>query len=599
MLQRFLRSAGIWIGILIIFYGSYALLSTILDDVVEINYSTLVQEVKNSNVTHLEVNSKTATAVLNDGTICSAKIPSLTVMHDDLGSELVEMMSEGTLSYTTKSEPISFWAILSPLLTIIMIIVIFMIMMSGGGTRGAMNFGKSRAKLLDSSFKKVTFSDVAGAKEEKEELSELVDFLKNPAKFTELGARIPKGVLLVGSPGTGKTLLARAVAGEAGVPFFTISGSDFVEMYVGVGASRVRDLFEQAKAAKPCIIFIDEIDAVGRKRGSGMGGGHDEREQTLNQLLVEMDGFGKNEGIIIIAATNRPDILDPALLRPGRFDRRIVVDIPDVVGREEILAIYAAKKPISSDVDLKKLAKDTAGCSGAELENIMNEAAIFAARRNRTVIEKQDIEDANTKVLMGPEKRSHVMSDEEKRITAYHEAGHAIAAKLLSKKDKISHISIIPRGRSGGHTMYHNDDENAHITKGDLLARIASTLGGRAAEAIVLEDITTGASQDIKYATQLAHEMVTRFGMSESVGLVCYESGDEVFLGRDLGVSKSYSEQMAGKIDSEIQRIITTQYEAAVKVLKENREKLDRVAKALLEKETTGSTYYGQCRRPD
>lgn len=584
-MQRFFRSIGIWLGVLLLFYGSYALLSAIMDNVHQISYATLVQQVQEGNVAYMQVDSETAEITLVDGTKCRTRIPSKEVMHSELGDTLVQMMTEGRLEYDAESDPISFWAILSPLLTIILIVFLWMMFMSNSGARGAANFGRSRARLLNPNAKQVTFADVAGAAEEKEELSELVDFLKAPKKFIDLGARIPKGVLLVGSPGTGKTLLARAVAGEAGVPFFTISGSDFVEMYVGVGASRVRDLFEQAKKARPCIIFIDEIDAVGRKRGAGMGGGHDEREQTLNQLLVEMDGFGKNEGIIIIAATNRPDILDPALLRPGRFDRQIVVDIPDLRGREEILKIYAAKKPLAGEVDLKKLAKTTAGCSGAELENIMNEAAIFAARRDKTEIDNKDLADANTKVLMGPEKRSHIISDEEKRITAYHEAGHAIVARLLSKKDKISHISIIPRGRSGGHTMYHNDDDNAHTTRGDLLARIASTLGGRAAESIVLDDITTGASQDIKYATQLANDMVTRFGMSD-VGLVCYESGDEVFLGRDLGVSKSYSESVAGEIDAEVRKIITTQYNAAVDVLNKNRAKLDAVAEALLEKET-------------
>lgn len=585
-MNRIFKSTAIWVVILLIFYGSYAILGSMLDGVVDISYSTLVQEIKAGNVVRIEANSESANVILADGTKCYVELPTRDVLHSDLGDELTVLMENGTLSYDVAEEKISIWSIITPILTILMLLFIFMILMSNGGARGAQAFGRSRAKILNPNYHEVTFADVAGAKEEKEELKELVDFLKNPQKFSELGARIPKGVLLVGSPGTGKTLLARAVAGEAKVPFFTISGSDFVEMYVGVGASRVRDLFEQAKRAKPCIIFIDEIDAVGRKRGAGMGGGHDEREQTLNQLLVEMDGFGKNEGIIIIAATNRPDILDPALLRPGRFDRRVVVDIPDMAAREEILNIYASKKPMAKDVDIKLLAKNTSGCSGAELENIMNEAAIYAARRGKKEIDNQDISDANVKVLMGPEKRSRVIKDEEKRITAYHEAGHALVARFTSDKDKISHISIIPRGMSGGHTMYHSDDDNSHTTRNDLLARIAWALGGRAAEAVVLDDITTGASEDIKYATKLAREMVSRFGMSDRVGLVCYDTNEEVFLGRDLGVAKSYSESVAGEIDSEVKEIIEKQYKTAVDILTKHRAKLDAVADALLEKET-------------
>ena len=592
-MQRMFKSIAVWIGILLLFYGSYAIIGTIADNAVSISYSEFIKEIKNGNVAHMEVNSESAEAELADGTKCYVKLPSRTVLHQDLSPELTELMAQGKLEYDVAPEKLSVWSLITPIISIIMIFLIFMIFMSNSARGGAAGFSRSRAKLFSGNFDEVSFADVAGAKEEKAELAELVDFLKNPEKFSELGARIPKGVLLVGSPGTGKTLLARAVAGEAKVPFFSISGSDFVEMYVGVGASRVRDLFEQAKKTRPCIIFIDEIDAVGRKRGAGMGGGHDEREQTLNQLLVEMDGFGKNEGIIIIAATNRPDILDPALLRPGRFDRRVVVDIPDVGAREEILKVYAAKKPMAEDVDLKLLAKKTSGCSGAELENIMNEAAIFAARRGKTVIDTDDLSDANIKVMMGPEKRSRIISDEEKKITAYHEAGHALVAGLTTDKDKISHISIIPRGMSGGHTMYHSDDDNVHTTRGDLLNRIAWALGGRAAETIVLDDITTGASEDIKYATRLAHEMVARFGMSEKIGLVCYDNNEEVFLGRDLGVSKSYSESVAGEIDTEIRSIIEKQYNTAVGLLKENRAKLDAVAAALLEKETIdGAEFY-------
>ncbi len=585
-MQRVFKSLGTWLIILIVFYGGYALLGSMMSNVTDVSYSQLVKEIKSGEVVYMNANSEIAEVQLADGTKLRAKIPSQEVMHDELSPELEQLMTEGKLLYEVRAENVSLWDIITPILSIAVLIFIFLMFMSNSGARGAVNFGRSRAKLFTGSWGEVTFKDVAGAKEEKAELEELVEFLKNPETFSKLGARIPKGVLLVGSPGTGKTLLARAVAGEAKVPFFSISGSDFVEMYVGVGASRVRDLFEQAKKAKPCIIFIDEIDAVGRRRGAGMGGGHDEREQTLNQLLVEMDGFGKNEGIIIIAATNRPDILDPALLRPGRFDRQVVVDIPDLKAREEILKVYADKKPMSPDADIKLLAKKTAGLSGAELENIMNEAAIFAARRGKETIGDEELSDANVKVLMGPEKRSRIISDAEKKITAYHEAGHAIIAKYTSDKDKVSHISIIPRGMSGGHTMYHSEDDNAHTTKGDLLARIAWALGGRAAEAVVLDDITTGASEDIKYATKLAHEMVAKFGMSEKLGLVCYDSNEEVVLGRDLGVAKTYSESIAGEIDSEVRSIIESQYKTAVEILTEHKATLDRVAEVLLEKET-------------
>ncbi len=592
-MRKLLRSLLIWGIILTLFYGGYALLENFTAEVYQMSYSDLIREVKNENVEYMSVNSNSANLELKDGTKYYAELPSRTVLHQDLSQELTTLMAEDKLTYEVKAEDFSLWTVLTPLISILSLMFIFFLFMSTGPKGGAANFSKSKAKLFSGNFDSVSFEDVAGAKEEKAELEEIVDFLKKPEKFSLLGARIPKGVLLVGSPGTGKTLLARAVAGEAKVPFYSISGSDFVEMYVGVGASRVRDLFAQAKKTKPCIIFIDEIDAVGRKRGSGMGGGHDEREQTLNQLLVEMDGFGKNEGIIIIAATNRPDILDPALLRPGRFDRQIVVDIPDVGAREEILRVYAKKKPLDESVDLKLLAKNTSGLSGAELENIMNEAAIIAVRRGKEKIDSEDLADANVKVMMGPEKRSRIISDEEKKITAYHEAGHAIVAARCSRNDKVSHISIIPRGMSGGHTMYHTDDENAHTTRGDLLSRICWALGGRAAEKVVLDDITTGASEDIKYATHLAHEMVTRFGMSDRVGLVCYNNNEEVFLGRDLGVSKSYSESVAGEIDEEIRLIIDEQYNTAVGILEKERDILERVAIRLLEKETIdGAEFY-------
>lgn len=445
-----------------------------------------------------------------------------------------------------------------------------------------MGFGKAKVKNTADNSRKTTFADVAGADEEKEELSEIVDFLKAPEKFKQLGARIPKGVLLVGPPGTGKTLLARAVAGEAGVPFFSISGSDFVEMYVGVGASRVRDLFEQAKKHSPAIIFIDEIDAVGRQRGAGLGGGHDEREQTLNQLLVEMDGFGSNLGVIVIAATNRPDILDKALLRPGRFDRRVTVNYPDVKGREEILKVHARGKPLGPDVSLKTIAYSTAGFTGADLENLLNEAALLAARQGKKAITQPNIEDATIKVVMGTEKRSHVISEKDKKITAYHEAGHAIVSYFLPTQDPVHQISIIPRGMAAGYTMYVPTDDKMHMSKGQMVEQICSLLGGRAAEQLTQDDICTGASNDMERATDLARSMVTKYGMSSKIGPVTYGTGNnEVFLGRDFSATPNYSEKTAALIDDEIERIVVTQYGKAIEILEENIQKLHLVAKEL------------------
>lgn len=456
----------------------------------------------------------------------------------------------------------------------------------GGGGNRVMTFGKSRAKMHTDDKRKTTFKDVAGADEEKEELREIVDFLKNPKKYLELGARIPKGVLLVGPPGTGKTLLARAVAGEAGVPFFSISGSDFVEMFVGVGASRVRDLFEQAKKNAPCIVFIDEIDAVGRHRGAGLGGGHDEREQTLNQLLVEMDGFSSNEGIIIIAATNRPDILDPALLRPGRFDRRIVVGIPDVKGREEIIRVHSRGKPLAPDVDIKVLAKRTPGFTGADLENVMNESAILVARRSGKYIEMRDIEEAITRVIAGPEKRSRVITEKDKRLVAYHEAGHAVVAKVLPNTDPVHEISIIPRGMAGGYTLTLPEEDKHYVSKSEMMDEITQLLGGRVAEALVLEDVSTGASNDIERASQIARRMVTEYGMSESLGPIAYGGKHgEVFLGRDFGTYRNYSEHVASAIDEEVKKIIQTAYNKAEEILKNHMDALHRVAEALLDRE--------------
>ncbi|MBO5912089.1 MAG: ATP-dependent zinc metalloprotease FtsH [Clostridia bacterium] len=464
--------------------------------------------------------------------------------------------------------------------------------MNGGGDK-TMSFGKARVKKADDDKRKTTFADVAGADEEKEEMAELVQFLKDPKKFNELGAKIPKGVLLVGPPGTGKTLLARAVAGEAGVPFFSISGSDFVEMFVGVGASRVRDLFDQAKKNSPAIIFIDEIDAVGRQRGAGLGGGHDEREQTLNQLLVEMDGFGANEGVIIIAATNRPDILDRALLRPGRFDRQIMVNYPDVKGREEILKVHSRGKPLGPDVNLKTIAQSTAGFTGADLANLLNEAALLAARANRKAIVEADIEEATIKVMMGAEKKSRVIKEKDKMITSYHEAGHAVVSYFLPTQDPVHQISIIPRGMAAGYTMYLPDQDKGHISKTKMEEDICSLLGGRAAEELTQDDICTGASNDIERATELAHNMVTKFGMSAKVGLVKLGTGNnEVFLGRDFSSTPNYSDSMAAVIDNEVREIIMGQYGKAKDILNKNMKKVHKVAQRLfVDEKITGDEF--------
>ena len=483
--------------------------------------------------------------------------------------------------------------VLPLVLTVILVIVIMNMMnrqMSGGSNAKMMNFGKSRAKMSTDADKKVTFKDVAGLQEEKEELEEIVDFLKEPQKYVKVGARIPKGVLLVGPPGTGKTLLAKAIAGEAGVPFFSISGSDFVEMFVGVGASRVRDLFEEAKKNAPCIVFIDEIDAVARRRGTGMGGGHDEREQTLNQLLVEMDGFGVNEGIIVMAATNRVDILDPAILRPGRFDRKVGVGRPDIKGREEILRVHAAKKPLGEDVDLKEIARTTAGYTGADLENLMNEAAIITAKDGRFFINQGDIRQAFIKTGLGAEKKSRVISEKEKKITAYHEAGHAILFHLLPEMGPVHTISIIPTGMgAAGYTMPLPEQDEMFNSKKKMLENIVVDLGGRVAEELIFHDITTGASQDIKQATQMARAMVTQYGMSEKVGMIQYGGDeDEVFIGRDFGHTKNYADQTAALIDSEVKRIIDEAYEKAKEILSQNEEVLHRCADLLIEKDKIG-----------
>ena len=505
------------------------------------------------------------------------------------------MRDAGFKTYTVQNPPEESWLLtLLPYLIIFAAMFIFFMIMtnqaaanSGGGSK-MMNFGKSRARRMsDDPAKRVKFSDVAGLQEEKEELEEIVDFLRAPKKYTQLGARIPKGVLLVGPPGTGKTLLAKAIAGEAGVPFFSISGSDFVEMFVGVGASRVRDLFEEAKKNAPCIIFIDEIDAVARRRGTGMGGGHDEREQTLNQMLVEMDGFGVNEGIIVMAATNRVDILDPAIMRPGRFDRKVVVGRPDVRGREEILGVHAKNKPLGDDVDLKQIAQTTAGFTGADLENLLNEAAIIAAKENRAYIKQDDIKKSFVKVGIGAEKKSRVISDKEKRITAFHESGHAILFHLLPDVGAVYSVSIIPTGSgAAGYTMPLPEKDEMFNTKGKMLQDIVVSLGGRVAEELVFDDITTGASQDIKQATQMAKAMVTKYGMSDNIGLICYDNDDdEVFIGRDLAHTRGYSEGVASAIDQEIKRIIDECYAKAKQMIMDHRDVLDACANLLLEKE--------------
>lgn len=557
---------------------------------VKLSYTQLISEIENGRIKEVVVtdtggDNSIVTGKKTDNTKFEAVVPK------NLFNEQVQEYIERdklNVSYEMKSAA-SAWLSILPSIVLIVIFVIFFFVLTqqsqGGGNR-VMSFGKSRAKLHTEDKKRITFSDVAGADEEKEELGEIVDFLKQPRKFIELGARIPKGILLVGPPGTGKTYLARAVAGEAGVPFFSISGSDFVEMFVGVGASRVRDLFEQAKKSSPCIIFIDEIDAVGRQRGAGLGGGHDEREQTLNQLLVEMDGFSVNEGIIIIAATNRPDILDPALLRSGRFDRQITVGIPDVKAREEILKIHAKNKPLSLDANLETLAKGTTGFTPADLENVMNEAALLAARRGKKKIEVVELDEATIRVIAGPEKKSKVISEHDKKLTAYHEAGHAVVQKLLPNADPVHQISIIPRGRAGGYTISLPKQDKFYMSKSELEEQIVSLLGGRVAEKLVLDDVSTGARNDIERATSIARKMVTEYGMSDTLGPMTFGSDhDEVFIGRDLTRSRNYSEEVAALIDKEIKAVIDEAYNKTETLLRDNINKLHGVAQALLEKE--------------
>lgn len=552
---------------------------------------SIVQNTTDDNITATDPDGKNAKSSAKN-VVVRGTLADIERFIDDVSVYTASADEAVSYDYIKGSDNTLLYEFLPILVTGILFVVVWIFIMKkmGGGLGGKeMNFGKAKIKNTNDEKRKTTFEDVAGADEEKEELEEIVEFLKAPDKYNKLGARIPKGVLLVGPPGTGKTLLARAVAGEAGVPFFSISGSDFVEMFVGVGASRVRDLFEQAKKNSPCIIFIDEIDAVGRQRGAGLGGGHDEREQTLNQLLVEMDGFGANEGVILIAATNRPDVLDPALMRPGRFDRQVIVSYPDINGREAILKVHARKKPLAPDVKLKTIAKTTAGFTGADLENLLNEAALLAARKNKKAIAMEEIEEATIKVVVGAEKKTRVMSDKEKKLTAYHEAGHAICFHELATQDPVHEISIIPRGMAGGYTMPLPSEDKSYNSRTEMLEDIVVCLGGRVAEAIILDDISTGASNDIEKATKTARDMVTKYGMTKELGCICYgKDNSAVFLGRDMGHTQDYSERTAAKIDELILEIVNNAYDRAETILKDNIDKLHEVAAYLIKHEKMG-----------
>ncbi|SHH47738.1 ATP-dependent zinc metalloprotease FtsH [Tepidibacter thalassicus] len=597
-MKKLFKGATFYLLVFLIIISIVQLYGKPTQEIKNLDFSKVYQELVKENISELTFTNEVIEGkIKNTNQKFRSYIP-YPVSKDKLSDIILKQVSQGKLVLTGKPEPGTPWffEILPSIFMILIFVVfwfVFMQQSQGGGSR-VMNFGKSRAKLHKSDEKsKVTFSDVAGLEEEKEELQEVVDFLKNPKKYIELGARIPKGILMVGPPGTGKTYLSRAVAGEAGVPFFSISGSDFVEMFVGVGASRVRDLFDQAKKNSPCIIFIDEIDAVGRKRGAGLGGGHDEREQTLNQLLVEMDGFGVNEGIIIMAATNRPDILDPALLRPGRFDRQVVVGTPDIRGREAILKIHARNKPLATDVDLKVIARRIPGFTPADIENLMNEAAILTARRKEKKIRMETIEEAIIKVVAGPAKKTRVISEKERKLTAYHEAGHAVAAQLLPDTDPVHQVTIIPRGRAGGFTMQLPVEDKYYSTKTQMEENLVVLLGGRVAEQLVLEDISTGAQNDLERVSSIARAMVTRYGMSPKLGPMTFgDSSDEVFLGRDFTTRRNYSEEIASEIDREISRIVDEAYSMTKKLLSENIDKLHYVAKALLKYETLDSEQF-------
>lgn len=592
-MKRFFKGISIYLLIVLLIMFSVRMFGTEVEQTSELDFTELVSRLKDGSIDRITSIGNTVEGELKDGTKFTAILPEEarpTFYHD----YVKEMVDNETIKYGAEQIPVSPWYIeMLPTLMILLVFgvvwFVFMQQSQGGGGGGrVMSFGKSKAKMhkLEEG-KLVTFNEVAGLEEEKEELKEIVDFLSHPKKYVEIGARIPTGVLMVGPPGTGKTYLSKAVAGEAGVPFFTISGSDFVEMFVGVGASRVRDLFEQAKKNSPCIVFIDEIDAVGRRRGAGLGGGHDEREQTLNQLLVEMDGFSKNEGIIVMAATNRADILDPALLRPGRFDRTIYVGLPDIKGREAILQVHTRNKPLAEDVDLKVVAKRTPGFTPADLENLVNEAALLTARFNLKSIPMHLIEEASIKVQAGPEKKSRVISPHERKLTAYHEAGHALTARMIPGTDPVHMVTIIPRGMAGGFTAYIPDEDRNYLTRKQMEDKLVILLGGRVTEALVLDDISTGAQNDIERATKLARSMVTHYGMSDILGPMTYGTDEEeVFVGRDLNRSRNYSEEVAAAIDKEMRKLIDTAYHRAEALIKQNMEILHRLADTLLEKET-------------
>ena len=598
-MKKNLKNVLLYIIVPIIFIFAVLSASYFVKDTAELKYSEIVEMIKSNEVSELELNLYSGELTYkkrDDGKVYRYTVPNSSLFIEDINEDVwkIKEANKGTdldIAYNLKRGGETSW-ITSLLPTLLMVgltgLLLFLMMKKMSGAMNAdktMGFGKSKARRLDAK-KKTTFADVAGADEEKEEMTEIVEFLKSPQKFNELGAKIPKGVLLVGPPGTGKTLLARAVAGEAGVPFFSISGSDFVEMFVGVGASRVRDLFSEAKKEAPAIVFIDEIDAVGRQRGAGLGGGHDEREQTLNQLLVEMDGFNANEGVIDMAATNRPDILDKALLRPGRFDRQITVNYPDVKGREEILKVHSRGKPLGPDVNLATIAKSTSGFTGADLENLLNEAALLAVRHGKKAITQEEIEEATIKVVMGAEKKSHIVKDKDKMVTAYHEAGHAVVSYFLPTQDPVHQISIIKRGMAAGYTMYLPTEEKGHVSRNQMLEQICSLLGGRAAEQLTQDDVCTGASNDIDRATELARKMVTKFGMSVRLGLVTYgNDNNEVFLGRDFSSTPNYSEKTAAVIDEEIESIVMAQYSKAIELLEKAMPKLHETAKVLFEKE--------------
>ncbi len=605
--QRKIRNLLLYIGIpVVVLFIIILLFNNRVPQTAAYKYSDILDYFQSQEVTGYRLNLGTGDMAiqLESGETIGYQLPSVDLFYMDVRDSIQQYNEEHPDSKMVQDiirpQETSWLISLLPALIMFAVLIIFWVVMmrrlgsSMGGDK-QMNFGKAKIKQMSDEKRKTTFADVAGADEEKEELREIVEFLKNPSKYNSLGARIPKGVLLVGPPGTGKTLLARAVAGEAGVPFFSISGSDFVEMFVGVGASRVRDLFDKAKKNHPCIIFIDEIDAVGRQRGAGLGGGHDEREQTLNQLLVEMDGFGANEGVIMIAATNRPDILDPALMRPGRFDRQVMVGYPDIKGREEILRVHAKGKPLAPDVVLSTIAKSTAGFTGADLENLLNEAALLAARKNHRAITMEEIEEATIKVVVGTEKKSRVMSEKEKKLTAYHEAGHALATYYCKTQDPVHQISIIPRGMAGGYTMHLPTEDRSYKSRDEMREELVVLLGGRVAEALVLDDISTGASNDIERATKIARAMVTKYGMSEKLGPITYGSDDSnPFLGKEMGHISNYSEQTASEIDEEIQSIISTAYQKTEQILRDHIDELHRLAGVLYEKEKIDGVEFQQ-----